>query len=699
MNRILILLSILLVSISASAQTPFKGADYIYYYQVGIGKTNGSLTTPSAWVEIGKDSTNKGFRLPRVVDTANITAPVYGLQVYQIKDNSIYFRDKNAWRRSIDANIISQYLPKADSTTYYPYWSNPRNYVSTESDPVANAKTVRWIPGDGILINNSAAQPLSTNPVATITANNNAAMWNANALQGSPIAGIVPTTGQFLSYNGSQYVPTSPPIAGTVNSVGLALPSAVFDITGSPVTNTGTLTGAFKNQLANLVFASPNGISGPPSFRSILYPDLPISGVAPGTYGNDTVSPKITFNDRGVSTSAGTSNLSSFFVRLQGAYSQVGNMNISGFGVLNNLFTNAGTGGASQSHLTMRANNATRISLGLTGIESVSNNGSDFIINRFDDGGAFLGNLLYGRRSDGFVGIGNTSPNYKLSVQAGITYSDGFATSISNKATNVTASLTNETVLNITVNGVTVTLPTAAPANFGKIYTILKDFTGGRAYVTSNSIDGAPTYNLGDTIKGITVISDGAAWKVASTKNILTGSGGGAVTSVGLSAPSEFSVSGSPITTSGTLTISKSNQSANTVYAGPASGSAAAPAFRSLVPTDIPLMSPGTPSFTPNGQTSDILGTGYSINITGNGDGMRVVITTGTSIVTTGTIGQIFFSTPYVNTPYTVYSASNLDAVGTTVSFTSITNAYILVSNKSLLLPSTVYSYTLVTSR
>lgn len=71
---------------------------------------------------------------------------------------------------------------------------------------------------------------------------------------------------------------------------------------------------------------------------------------------------------------------------------------------------------------------------------------------------------------------------------------------------------------------------------------------------------------------------------------VLVGGGGGSgtVTSVGLSAPSIFSVSGSPVTTSGTLSFSLTTQLANLVFAGPGSGGAAAPNFRSLVASDIP---------------------------------------------------------------------------------------------------------------
>ena len=65
------------------------------------------------------------------------------------------------------------------------------------------------------------------------------------------------------------------------------------------------------------------------------------------------------------------------------------------------------------------------------------------------------------------------------------------------------------------------------------------------------------------------------------------GTGNGTVTSVGLSMPSQFSVSGSPVTSSGTLTASWQSQSQNLVFASPSSGSGA-PTFRSLVAGDLP---------------------------------------------------------------------------------------------------------------
>ena len=62
----------------------------------------------------------------------------------------------------------------------------------------------------------------------------------------------------------------------------------------------------------------------------------------------------------------------------------------------------------------------------------------------------------------------------------------------------------------------------------------------------------------------------------------------GTVTSVDMSVPADFAISGNPITSSGTLALTEATQSANTVKAGPSSGSAATPAYRALVAADFP---------------------------------------------------------------------------------------------------------------
>lgn len=69
---------------------------------------------------------------------------------------------------------------------------------------------------------------------------------------------------------------------------------------------------------------------------------------------------------------------------------------------------------------------------------------------------------------------------------------------------------------------------------------------------------------------------------------LASSSSAGTVTSVALALPNIFTVSGSPVTSSGTLTGTLATQTANKVLASGTSGGAATPAFRALVNADFP---------------------------------------------------------------------------------------------------------------
>ena len=67
----------------------------------------------------------------------------------------------------------------------------------------------------------------------------------------------------------------------------------------------------------------------------------------------------------------------------------------------------------------------------------------------------------------------------------------------------------------------------------------------------------------------------------------------GTVTSVGLAAPVEFTIAGSPVSGAGTLTFAKASQTANQFYAAP-NGASGVPVFRAMVAADVPVLNQST---------------------------------------------------------------------------------------------------------
>jgi len=115
--------------------------------------------------------------------------------------------------------------------------------------------------------------------------------------------------------------------------------------------------------------------------------------------------------------------------------------------------------------------------------------------------------------------------------------------------------------------------------------------TAAGTYTFSGGVTFSSTVALGSSATATTPAADDDSTAVATTGWVLDrigAFGAGTVTSVGLSLPNIFSVSGSPVTSSGTLSATLATQSANAVFAGPATGSAAGPTFRALVAADIP---------------------------------------------------------------------------------------------------------------
>lgn len=160
-----------------------------------------------------------------------------------------------------------------------------------------------------------------------------------------------------------------------------------------------------------------------------------------------------------------------------------------------------------------------------------------------------------------------------------------------------------------------------------------------------------------------------ASWNISisGTQGPQGAPGSGDVSSVAMTGDGVIynsTVSGSPITSSGTLEPVLLTQTANKVLASPASGSAATPAFRSLVAADLPAAtSSALGAVKPDNSTITISGGVISaaLNLSGQAKAWGNVASGGTlnkgynvaSIIQTSTgVYQVHFTNPMSDTNY-----------------------------------------------
>jgi hypothetical protein len=200
-------------------------------------------------------------------------------------------------------------------------------------------------------------------------------------------------------------------------------------------------------------------------------------------------------------------------------------------------------------------------------------------------------------------------------------------TVVTGEPTWVNAPATGVTSFSAGTTGFTPNTATTGAVTLAGSLNIVNGGTGLSSLGSANQIFGM---NAAGTAAEYKTLTAGTGISVTNGVGVVTIANTG-VTSVGLALPSIFTVSNSPVTTTGTLTGTLNTQVANAVFAGPSTGAAAVPTFRALTLDDLGTAlqlykeSPSTP-VTPvaTGANAVAIGSGSSATAEGSfaeGDG------------------------------------------------------------------------------
>ncbi len=225
MRKIILLILMSLATAKVHAQTGMLMNRYYITGSLAVGKGERSFADTSAWLQIGKDTTKKGFILPRVV-LDSIKTSVRGVFVYDLKDSVLYHFDSNKRVRYMtyrDTLLIKQLIaanvPPIDTNVLATKNHVQNNYVKIGGNTVGSDISM------GTNVNKSVV--IETNNTSRITV----------AANGSVGIGIVPSVG-LLHVNG-------------------AIAADAINYTTN--TTIGSLPGTFKDANSGLTDVGANG--------------------------------------------------------------------------------------------------------------------------------------------------------------------------------------------------------------------------------------------------------------------------------------------------------------------------------------------------------------------------------------------------------------------------------------------------------
>lgn len=351
-----------------------------------------------------------------------------------------------------------------------------------------------------------------------------------------------------------------------VTSVGLSLPASLFSITMPTVTTTGTLTAVFQSQAANTVFAAPDAMSGVPSFRSLVFDDLPSPGInslyfidGAGNLGASSLSldlivPASEFSVLGAPI---TNPSGSFVLVKQPQANHAVWIGPTMGGPTPPTFRTLGLSDLSPLGLTNG-----QVLTGVTGGDPVGKTlvaGVNMIITEMAGSFVFDSTTV-----DAITNISMVVPSYLSVSPATLTTSGTFTISSNTQSAN--------RFLAGPTSG-----PAAVPTFRTMTYADLPPLANGQLYIGSTGMAPVPSQLTAGSL--ITITPGPGTSTVSST----------ALGSITLNMPTAvFDVMSTSGMNTQTLSVTFDNQAPNTFFAGPTSGGAATPTFRPLVTADLP---------------------------------------------------------------------------------------------------------------
>lgn len=145
-------------------------------------------------------------------------------------------------------------------------------WTDSNGDPLAGGKLYFYETGTTTPKDTYSDSGLGT-PNANPVVADAAGVFGAIFLGSGNYKVILKTSADATVWTADPVIPVS---SSPVSSVGLVMPTGVFDVSGSPVTSSGDITVTFDSQSPNLVFAGPSsGGAAAPSFRALAEADIP----------------------------------------------------------------------------------------------------------------------------------------------------------------------------------------------------------------------------------------------------------------------------------------------------------------------------------------------------------------------------------------------------------------------------------------